>query len=175
MTPPMLRQLRHDVWATARLIENCRSLSESQLGFTMPGTYGPIRRILAHVIAADERYLLTLTLLDVPGRSGLVGLPKGAVHDDRDYPLYELASHARAVAQHVEQLFAGREFEPDIAMRDERRRAEIEPWVLVTQFAHHGSDHRAQICSTLGANGLAVPDLDVWAYAREIGGFRPFA
>jgi uncharacterized damage-inducible protein DinB len=47
----MLRQLRHDIWATARLIEHCRTLSESQLGLTMPGTYGPIRRILAHVIA----------------------------------------------------------------------------------------------------------------------------
>ena len=163
MTPPMLRQLRHDIWATSRLIEHCRTLSEPQLGLTMPGTYGPIRRILAHVIAADERYL-----------SGFVGLPKDAVHDDRDYPLDELASHARAVARHVEQLFAAREFESDVPMRDERRRAEIEPWVLVTQFAHHGTDHRAQICSTLGANGLAVPELDVWAYAREVGGFRAF-
>lgn len=159
----MLRQLRHDVWATEKLIAHCRSLTDAQLDLTTLGTYGSIRRILAHVIAADERYL-----------SGFVGLPKDAVHDDRDYALDELASHARAVAQHVEQLFAGREFEPDTATRDERRRAEIEPWVLVTQFAHHGSDHRAQICSTLGANGLAVPELDVWAYAREVGGFRPF-
>lgn len=161
MTPPMLRQLRHDVWATQRLLEHCRSLGDGQLALTVPGTYGSIRRTLAHLIAADERYL-----------AGFVGLRSDPMHDDRDYPLDELVSHAREVGQHVEQLFAGREFEPDKPMRDDRRKAEIEPWVLVTQFAHHGSDHRAQICTTLGANGLAVPELDVWAYTREVGGFR---
>src|SRR5438132_5813683 len=56
-TPPMLRQLRHDVWATERLIEHCRGLTPEQLELTVPGTYGTIRRTLAHIVAADERYL----------------------------------------------------------------------------------------------------------------------
>ena len=43
-TPPMLRQLRHDVWATGRLLERCRTLNEAQLDLTAPGTYGTIRR-----------------------------------------------------------------------------------------------------------------------------------
>ena len=42
----------------------------------------------------------------------------------------------------------------------------------VKQFAHHGSDHRAHVGTILGANGLEAPDLDVWAYGREIGAVR---
>ena len=44
MTPPMLRQLRHDVWATEQLLERCRALTKEQLELTVPGTYGGIRR-----------------------------------------------------------------------------------------------------------------------------------
>ena len=29
-TPPMLRQMRHDVWATGKLLERCRSLDVKQ-------------------------------------------------------------------------------------------------------------------------------------------------
>jgi hypothetical protein len=39
--------------------------------------------------------------------------------------------------------------------------------VLINQFVHHGSDHRAQIGTILGAHGLATPDLDVWTYGKE--------
>ncbi len=161
-TPPILRQLRHDVWATQRLIEHCRKLTDEQLGLTIPGTYGSIRRMFSHIIAADERYLSTF-----------MGPPSDPVRDAQDYTLDELAARARDVAARVEELFAGKEFDPDKPLRDERRKADIEPWVLVTQFCHHGSDHRAQICSTLGANGLETPSIDVWAYARELGAFRP--
>ena len=40
----MLRQLRHDVWATEQLIGYCRGLKPDQLDLTVPGTYGSIRR-----------------------------------------------------------------------------------------------------------------------------------
>jgi hypothetical protein len=36
--------------------------------------------------------------------------------------------------------------------------------LLLNQALHHGNDHRAQVCSTLGALGLDVPDLSVWAF-----------
>ncbi len=160
-TPPMLRQLRHDVWATKRLIQHCRSLTVDQLALTIPGTYGTIRRTLAHIVRADEGYLSGF---------GLVAEPFLEVGDAT--ALDEIASRHAKVGEAVEGFFARGEFDPDRVMRSERRRADLEPWVLLTQFAHHGSDHRAHICSILGANGLAVPDLDVWAYGRGVGAFR---
>jgi hypothetical protein len=45
-------------------------------------------------------------------------------------------------------------------------------WAPLTQFAHHGSDHRAHIGTILGAHGLPTPELDVWALAHEVGAER---
>jgi len=36
--------------------------------------------------------------------------------------------------------------------------------LLSIQAIHHGNDHRTQICSTLGALGEEVPELDGWSY-----------
>jgi len=73
----------------------------------------------------------------------------------------------------VERLFLQKDFDPDRRMR--RRDVELEPWILITQFSHHGSDHRSQVCTTLSVNGLEVPDLDVWAYGDAEGVIVPDA
>jgi hypothetical protein len=39
----------------------------------------------------------------------------------------------------------------------------------MAQAIHHADDHRGHILSILGARGLDVPDLDVWAYAESAG------
>jgi len=36
--------------------------------------------------------------------------------------------------------------------------------MLLIQAIHHGNDHRTQICSTLGALGLPVPEIDGWDF-----------
>lgn len=164
----MLRQLRHDVWATRTLVAHCRSLAPSQLdGLSAPGTYGSIRRTLEHIVAADIRYLarLGIVVADPPFR------------EDHDVPLDEIAALLAQVADAVERLFVGAEFDPDRVVIDTLSRGRppgaapegLEAWTMVTQFAHHGSDHRAHVGTILGANGLPVPDLDVWTYGREIG------
>jgi uncharacterized damage-inducible protein DinB len=159
----MLRQLRHDVWATEKLIAHCRSLAPEQLELTVPGTYGTIRRTLAHIVAADERYLRRFR-----------ALPEPLLNDGSpDTTLDDIAAHLPHVTSALETLFAGQEFDPDRVIRDTRRRNPTDPallitsWVLVTQFAHHGSDHRAHIGTILGAHGLPTPNLDVWAYGAE--------
>ena len=53
-TPPMLRQMRHDVWATEKLLERCRSLTKEQWQLTAPGTYGSIQKTFAHIVRANE-------------------------------------------------------------------------------------------------------------------------
>jgi uncharacterized damage-inducible protein DinB len=45
-------------------------------------------------------------------------------------------------------------------------------WAPLTQFVHHGNDHRAQICTTLSAHGIEPPDLQVWPYAMDLGASR---
>ena len=159
----MLRQLRHDVWATEQLLERCRGLTNEQLELTVPGTYGSIRLTFVHIVGAAERYLRRFMPMPEPL------LDEDA---DADATLDEIARHTPHLSEGVEKLFAGTEFDSDRMIRDERRRREGDPplgisaWVLVNQFAHHGSDHRAHIGTILGAHGLEAPELDVWAYGR---------
>jgi uncharacterized damage-inducible protein DinB len=161
----MLRAMRHDVWATEKLIVHLRSLDQHQLQLTARGTFGPIIRTLMHLIAADERYLRRF-----------FPMPEPLIDDDRgpDMPLDDLERHLRNVKDGVERLFAAPAFDPDRVIRDARRRNPADPpllitgWVLLTQFVHHGSDHRAHIGTILGANGIAAPDLDGWAYGTEL-------
>jgi len=167
-TPPMLRQLRHDVWATEKLIAHCGALSDSQLDHTTPGTYGTIRRTLAHIVGADTRYLARLgtVVIDPP------------FDEDRDVSLQELSGVLGKVRDAVDRIFAGPEFDPDRVVFDARRRVptdpplEMESWMMLTQFVHHGSDHRAHIGTILGAHGLPTPGIDVWAYGWETGAIR---
>ena len=162
MIPPMLRQLQHDIWATEKLIAHCRTLTDAQLELTVPGTYGTIRRTLEHIVAADARYLLRLGVVVEP-----------AFREDHDVSLDEMAAILSRVKESVEKLFAGTEFDPDRWLVDTRSPTrELQAWMMVTQFVHHGSDHRAHIGTILGAHGLQVPELDVWHYGDEIGAMR---
>src|SRR5205807_431553 len=98
-TPPMLRQLRHDVWATEQLIEHCRGLTPEQLELTVPGTYGTIRGTLTHIVAADERYLHRFR-----------PMPEPLIDEDMvSSTLDEIAAHLSNVKDAVEKLFAGQE------------------------------------------------------------------
>ena len=159
MTPPMLRQMRHDVWATQMLLDRCRTLTNEQLQFTAPGTYGTIQKTFAHIVRANEGYLNTYGVIPQP-------------FIDLDAPLEEIASRLARVREAVEQLFKSKELDFDRRIRDDRRKADLELWVPLAQFSHHGSDHRSQIGTILTLNGLEAPELDVWAYATAEGAFK---
>jgi uncharacterized damage-inducible protein DinB len=155
--------MRHDVWATGMLLERCRSLTNEQLQLTAPGTYGTIQKTFAHIVRANEGYLSTY---------GLVPQPFIEVTDAT--PLDEIASRLVRVRDAVEKLFKSREYDFDRKIHDERRKLDLELWVPLAQFSHHGSDHRSQICTILTLNGFDVPELDVWVYAEAEGALSPF-
>ena len=162
-TPPMLRQMRHDVWATAQLLERCRALTEEQQLLTVPGTYGSIRKTFAHIVRANEGHLNTYGLI-----------PQPFLEPTDETPMDEIATRLERVRDAVERLFASREFDFDSRLHDERRKADLDLWVPLAQFSHHGTDHRSQICTILTQHGLAAPELDVWAYARAENAYIPF-
>ena len=165
----MLRQLRHDVWATEQLIAHCRSLPAAELERTLPGTYGTVRATLAHILSSDEGYLTRLLgalLHEVPFRPG------------EDVTLDDLATHLAHVRDGVERLFASAEIDGDRVIGDtplrrpDQPRFEMAAWVPLTQFVHHGNDHRSQVATILSANGVPGPDLQVWPYAVALGASR---
>lgn len=170
MTAVMLRQLRHDVWATEQLIAKCRTLRGEQLDLVVPGTYGAVRATLAHIVSADEGYLVRVlgTVLHDP--------PFRPANDDAT--IDEIAAHLGHVRDGIERVFAKGEVDGDRLITDtplrrpDQKRFEMYAWVPLTQFVHHGNDHRAQIATTLSANGIEPPDLQVWPLAMEMGASR---
>src|SRR5207245_8068219 len=107
-TPPMLRQMRHDVWATEKLIDHCRKLTKEQLELTVPGTYGSIRTTLVHIVAADERYLRRF-----------MQMPEPLLDEDTngEATLDEIATHLQHVNDGVEKLVSGTNLDPDSGIR----------------------------------------------------------
>lgn len=157
----MLRQMRHDVWATTQLFERCRALTKEQWQLTAPGTYGPIQTTFAHIVRANEGYLNTYGVIPQP----FIELTAS---------VDEIGSRLARVRAGVEELFKSKDIDFDKRIHDERRQADLELWVPLAQFSHHGSDHRSQIGTILTLNGLEAPEFDVWAYATEEGAFKPF-
>lgn len=158
MTTPaeVLREgFAHHLWATRRLLDALESLGEAPLDAEIPGTYGSVARTVTHLVDADDRYLQRLSGDDVPPYVDHGAQPVGTLRE-------RLADHELRWAGMLDRLEAG-----TLAARVDRGEdgvvdpAEV---LLLLQALHHGNDHRTQICSTLGALGLDVPDLDVWTF-----------
>jgi uncharacterized damage-inducible protein DinB len=149
----------HHLWATRRLIDHLEGLSPERLDESMPGTYGPMLQTLTHLVDADDRYLQRMS-----------GRVLGAYVDRGEVSLAtlrrELDDHEARWNGYLRRLdegslraaITGRGDEPDIPDAE---------GLLLLQAVHHGNDHRTQICSTLGALGEAVPDLDGWTFWDE--------
>lgn len=160
--------MRHSVWANEKLLQRCRALTDEQLELTAAGTYGTIRKTLAHVVASEEGYLGRLlgSLLHEPLREQDLATLDG------------IAAHLPHISSGVERLFAKAEVDPDRVIADTplRRsgapRFEMAAWAPAAQFVYHGVDHRSQIDTILSTHGLETLDLQIWPYAMELGASR---
>jgi uncharacterized damage-inducible protein DinB len=169
LTDFLQRQMRHGVWANEQLLERCRALSDDQLELTVPGTYGTIRKTLAHIVASEEGYLVRLlgSLLHEP-----------PLREPDLATLDQIAPHIAHVTSAVERLFAKGSPDPDRVIADTplRRagapRFEMVAWAPAAQFVYHGIDHRSQIDTILSTHGLETLDLQVWPFAMELGASR---
>ena len=156
---------RHNAWATGQVLEYCRGLDEPTLRATVPGTYGTIIETLRHIVASEASYLARASgaRSPHPWRSAdPVGLD-------------ELAERAAELATTWERFLAG---DVDIERLGEARGDEGELFavpagVFVTQALHHANEHRAHICTILGALGRDTPEVSGWDWAIDTGRMTP--
>lgn len=146
---------RH-IWATRRLLDRLAAMDASDLERATPGTYGTIAATLTHLVDADDRYLQRLEHPDLPP---YVENPPQTL----DVLRSRVAGEDDRWRWALDRLEAGT---LHARIPEDRIPGGLDPaeTLLVLQALHHGDDHRAQICSTLGAAGLEVPDLDVWSF-----------
>lgn len=147
----------HHLWATQALIDHLDGLPAERLDASVPGTYGSMIDTLAHLMGADDRYLRRMRDPSLPPAADRVGVPLEQLRS-------ELADHRGRWAEILDELERG---ELRAAIRGAANGypdTEDAEGLLLIQAIHHGNDHRTQICSTLGALGEEVPELDGWEY-----------
>ena len=165
MTTPsdVLRAMfAHHVWATTRLIDALEQLDPEHLDARIDGTYGSTTQTLTHLVNADERYLqrlVTPTLASIGDA------------DTRPLPALraEIQEHGDRWAGMLDALEGG-DLHAAVVGKSDYPDTDPAETMLLVQAIQHGNDHRTQICSTLGALGLDVPDLDGWEYWASVRG-----
>jgi uncharacterized damage-inducible protein DinB len=143
--------IRHNSWATRRLIEHLTSLDRETLELSAPGTYGQIGATLAHMLRAEGAYLARLR--------GEAPQPRQPGHED----LEAMAADAELLRQGWEHLLqAG--LDPDASVPTIR--GVQTAGTILAQVINHGAEHRAHVCTVLGAHGIQPPALDPFAFAE---------
>jgi uncharacterized damage-inducible protein DinB len=146
----------HHLWATETLIDHLRGLPPERLDEAIPGTYGSMVATLTHLIDADGRYLRRTQDPSPPPLEDRVGVPLETLRA-------EMAEHRRSWDEVLDRLERG-ELATSIRGKPDYPDTDDAEGMLLLQAIHHGNDHRTQICSTLGALGEPVPELDGWEY-----------
>jgi uncharacterized damage-inducible protein DinB len=151
----------HHVWATAQVLAFCRELDGATLDATVPGTYGTIIETLRHLIYSEASYLYRLT----------GAWPTHPWRGDADVGLDVLTERAAVLATTLERFVAG-DWDTERlgeARGDEGEVFAVRAGVFLTQALHHANEHRAHVCTILGALGYDPPDVSAWGYARATG------
>jgi len=151
----------HNAWATAQVLAVCRGLDGPTLNATVPGSYGTIIETLRHLIDSEASYLYRLT----------GAWPAHPWRGDDAVGLDVLAERAAVLAATLERFLAGDWDSERLgeARGDEGEVFAVRAGVFLTQALHHANEHRAHICTILGALGHEPPDVSAWGYALATG------
>ncbi len=152
---------RHNGWATAQVLTFCQGLDEPTLHATVPGTFGTILETLQHIIDAEASYLFRLTR----------AWPAHPWRDDAAVGLDVLAERATVLATTLEEFLAGDWDSERLgeARGDAGEVFAVRAGIFLTQALHHANEHRAHVCTILGALGYEPPEVSAWDYAFATG------
>lgn len=152
-------QVRHNNWATVRLLEFVRDqeLTADQLAATGVGTFGDVQQTFDHILGCDASYL-----------GALLGSTQDWVGQPRDLDLGTLHDHAMATARLWEQ-FLSVPFDPERVIIIDDGTEGARAGVILAQAINHANHHREQVCAILTGLGIQPPDIQAWAYAWHTG------
>jgi uncharacterized damage-inducible protein DinB len=157
-----IEAFRYHKWANGRLLEECARLSDEQLEWTAPGTYGTVARTWLHLLGAEQRYIQHL------------GGSQPRFRSSSDFPGLETVTSELARSDDELIELAGR-FAPEERIEPEfdDGRFRLPAAIVLIQALHHGNDHRTHICTILGHHDVTYGDVDVWAYGDATGVVEP--
>jgi len=151
--------IRHNNWATRRLVAFCREqgLAREQLARAGVGSYGGILATLNHVVRSDAFYL-----------RALLGKAPAWIAEDGDTGLEGLAARAEESDRLWEELLAQPIDVERVIVVDEGKH-EVRAGIFLAQALNHANHHREQVCAILKSLGARPPDVQAWEYAWATG------
>lgn len=152
----------YDNWATEKVARFCAALPAGQRALTTPGTMGTVEATLIHLVAAKERYATALR--GTPP-------PDDAILETRTKDLDAVVARAKKLSEWFAEFGKG---PIDVERIVTRRGADgsiqqMPTGILIAQFLHHGNEHRAQLGSIFGANGIEPPHYSAFNWGSELG------
>jgi len=153
--------LSYSAWASARLVEAARQLSQDELSRDFGTADKSVLGTLVHVFGADRAWLARLK-----------GESPGAFLTAADYHLDVLREAWPALHERWREWSTG--------VTDEAVAGEVSyhdlsgrPWrdpagLIVMHVVNHATHHRGQVSGFLRAMGHVPPKLDLGFYYREI-------
>jgi uncharacterized damage-inducible protein DinB len=160
MADALVELFEHNLWANIKMLDACIGLDEQQLKTSAQGTFGQIGDTLAHMVAAEGRYVARLE-----GKQ-----PDDAHHERHGGP--GVAVLRKRVQESGEALVRiAREFDSDNVLRGTWRGEpyEMRAFIPLIQAINHATEHRSQVATILTQLGIQPPQMDVWTFADERG------
>jgi uncharacterized damage-inducible protein DinB len=150
---------RHNAWANHRLLGFLGSLPDEQLNATSTAVYGGVLATMHHLIAGEAAYWSFFG-----GK-----MPYWFVPESEPAALQQIQMWERDIGLSWEQLPLD---DIDAATVVERTRGDgstvrLRAGVVLAQAIHHGNVHREQVSHILTDLKIDVPDLSLYAFARE--------
>ncbi len=151
---------RYNAWANRRVFDTVLGVNAARLDAQAGGTYGSITGTLKHHVGVEDVYLTMLSGREQPNDPA--GLEQYMAQS-----LHWFAARAAEVAEGYQTLLAS----ADDSFLDAPLRV---PWFDfpltkhdgLLQVLSHSAQHRAQVLSVLGAQGIDVPGVD---YVEMVG------
>ena len=154
--------IEYDNWATEKVARFCVALSPAQLELSTPGTMGTMKATLIHLVGAKERYAAAFRGTPVPD---------DGVRETTTKDVGQVVARAVALSEWFREWATG---PIDVEKIVTRRGADgstqrLPAGILLAQFLHHGNEHRAQVGSICGANGIDPPHYSAFNWGTELG------
>jgi uncharacterized damage-inducible protein DinB len=157
---PLREVLAYNRWATLRLVEACRSLTDEQLDARMPGVSASVRELLLHVVGGQRTFVLR-----TKGRQH-----EGELNRWSEWPGFEaLLEVARATSDQLVEIASELVEDADVDLPYMGKVFRFPRSFFLLHAVEHGVEHRTEIKVALNQLGVETPDLDAWSYAGDAG------
>jgi uncharacterized damage-inducible protein DinB len=157
---PLAEIFRYNRWATLRLLEACRPLTDEQLDTRVAGVSGTVRELLLHVVGGQQTQVLR-----TKGRQH-----EGELNRESEWPGFDaLVEVARRSSDQLVEIAERLVEDTDVDLPYFGRTYRYPKSFFLAHAAEHGVEHRTEIKVALAQLGVETPDLDGWPYADDAG------